>query len=56
MRDDGCGFLVGRDGGLGLTGMRERALLAGGLLDVRSRPGAGTTVELTLPEAAGARL
>jgi len=38
----------GRDGGLGLSGMRERALLAGGRLAIRSRPGRGTTVELTL--------
>jgi signal transduction histidine kinase len=28
--------------------MRERARLAGGRLRVRSRPGAGTVVELTL--------
>jgi signal transduction histidine kinase len=43
--DNGCGFSgPGRDGGLGLTGMRERARLAGGQLDVRSAPGEGTTV------------
>jgi two-component system, NarL family, sensor histidine kinase UhpB len=47
--DDGCGFTgPGRDGGVGLTGMRERARLAGGWLDVRSTPGEGTTVELHL--------
>jgi two-component system sensor histidine kinase UhpB len=47
--DNGCGFAgPGRDGGLGLTGMRERARLAGGQLDVRSAPGEGTTVELRL--------
>ena len=47
--DDGCGFTgPGREGGLGLTGMRERARLAGGWLDVRSVPGQGTTVELRL--------
>lgn len=36
--------------GLGLAGMRERALLAGGRLDVRcgARDGAGTIVELAL--------
>ena len=28
--DDGRGFTAGRNGGLGLSGMRERALLAGG--------------------------
>jgi two-component system, NarL family, sensor histidine kinase UhpB len=47
--DDGCGFAgPGREDGLGLTGMRERARLAGGQLDVRSTPGEGTTVELRL--------
>jgi two-component system sensor histidine kinase UhpB len=48
--DDGRGFndAVPELGGLGVTGMRERARLAGGRLRVRSRPGAGTVVELTL--------
>jgi two-component system, NarL family, sensor histidine kinase UhpB len=46
--DDGCGFEQGRDGGLGLSGMRERALLAGGHLSIWSRPGQGTRVELTI--------
>jgi len=48
--DDGGGFHAGRidEGRCGLTGMRERAMLAGGRLDLRSKPGAGTTVELTL--------
>ncbi len=40
-------------GGLGLIGMRERAEIAGGRLTVRSRPGEGTTVELTFPAAPG---
>ena len=35
-------------GGLGLSGMRERALLVGGHLDVFSAPGEGTTIELTM--------
>ncbi len=35
-------------GGLGLSGMRERALLIGGRLRIASRPGDGTTVELIL--------
>ena len=34
-------------GGLGLIGMRERAEIAGGKLTVTSRPGGGTTVELS---------
>jgi two-component system sensor histidine kinase UhpB len=48
--DDGVGFndAVDAGAGLGITGMRERARLAGGRLRVRSRPGSGTVVELTL--------
>ena len=46
--DDGRGFEGGRDGGLGLSGMRERALLAGGSLAIFSKPGQGTRVELTI--------
>jgi two-component system, NarL family, sensor histidine kinase UhpB len=47
--DDGCGFderTTAR--GLGLTGMRERAVLAGGRVAVLSVPGEGTMVELAL--------
>jgi two-component system sensor histidine kinase UhpB len=51
--DDGEGFTNGEQkAGLGLTGMRERAVLAGGRLDVSSTPGAGTTIELRLGAAA----
>jgi two-component system, NarL family, sensor histidine kinase UhpB len=46
--DDGRGVNGGRNGGLGLSGMRERALLVGGTLDVRSRRGDGTTITLTM--------
>jgi two-component system sensor histidine kinase UhpB len=46
--DDGCGFTERREGGLGLSGMRERALLAGGQLSIFSGQGRGTRVELTL--------
>jgi two-component system sensor histidine kinase UhpB len=46
--DDGRGFAAGRGGGLGLSGMRERALLAGGELEIRSTVGEGTRVELTI--------
>lgn len=35
--------------GLGLLGMRERALLAGGRTEVESRPGGGTTVRASFP-------
>jgi two-component system sensor histidine kinase UhpB len=46
--DDGQGFEAPRDRGLGLSGMRERALLAGGQLMIWSGPGQGTRVELTI--------
>jgi two-component system sensor histidine kinase UhpB len=46
--DDGQGFRRRRDGGLGLSGMRERALLAGGRLAIWSEDGNGTRVELTI--------
>jgi two-component system sensor histidine kinase UhpB len=46
--DDGRGFNHGRDGGLGLSGMRERALLAGGELTIWSAAGQGTRVELRI--------
>jgi len=37
------------DSSYGIRGMRERALLIGATLDVRSRLGEGTTVELVVP-------
>ncbi len=46
--DDGRGCAGGRPGGLGLSGMRERALMAGGDLHVHSPRGGGTRVELTV--------
>ena len=47
--DDGGGFDTAEtSGGFGLTGMRERAALAGGTVTVSSHPG-GTTVRATLP-------
>lgn len=49
--DDGVGFEV--DGAtlrsLGLAGMRERASLANGRLDIASTRGHGTTIELVVP-------
>jgi two-component system sensor histidine kinase UhpB len=48
--DDGRGFAFDEsEGGLGIAGMRERALLIGGELTIESRPGRGTTVRLTVP-------
>ena len=42
--DNGSGFAFAEEGkGLGLSGMRERALLVGGSLDIDSRPGKGTS-------------
>jgi two-component system sensor histidine kinase DegS len=55
VRDDGQGFDVAAAAApgdvprLGLLGMRERALAAGGTLEVRSRPGSGTFIEVELP-------
>jgi two-component system, NarL family, sensor histidine kinase UhpB len=47
--DDGRGFAFDEsEGGLGIAGMRERALLIGGDLTIESRPGHGTTVRLTV--------
>jgi signal transduction histidine kinase len=48
IRDDGIGFVVdsaGETGHFGLVGMRERAKLIGGALNVTSKPGEGTKVE-----------
>ncbi|HET7121740.1 MAG TPA: sensor histidine kinase [Solirubrobacterales bacterium] len=48
--DDGRGFAFDEaESGLGIAGMRERALLVGGELTIESRPGAGTTIRLTVP-------
>lgn len=66
VRDDGRGIdpqalEAGRDGHWGLSGMRERAERMGAQLKVWSRAGAGTEVELSVPneiafaEAPGAR-
>lgn len=55
VRDDGRGFAFeAADAGLGLAGMRERALLVDGKLDVESRLGGGTTIRLTVPPGPGA--
>ncbi|MFC3835582.1 MULTISPECIES: sensor histidine kinase [Deinococcus] len=53
VRDDGRGFDPGGPvaGTLGQRGMRERAAGVGGTLDVRSAPGQGTTVTLSVPVA-----
>jgi two-component system sensor histidine kinase UhpB len=51
--DNGSGFAFAEEGkGLGLDGMRERALLVGGELEIDSRPGKGTIVRLEVPAGA----
>jgi signal transduction histidine kinase len=52
VQDDGAGFAPGaprKPQSLGLAGLRERAYLLRGALDIRSAPGAGTTVEARIP-------
>jgi len=56
IRDDGRGFGAGdaapsdpREGGYGLGSIRERTLMLGGELAVRTRPGGGTTIEVRMP-------
>ena len=68
VRDDGRGFAADRrseteeqdrDGapevlsGFGLRGMRERAELVSAELEVRSQPGVGTTVRVSVPISSG---
>ena len=51
VHDDGVGFdieKVSNKAQFGLTGMRERAQLIGGELDITTKPGAGTTIKLTV--------
>jgi signal transduction histidine kinase len=52
VRDDGRGLeasATGSGSGLGLTGIRERALSLGGEATVRSVRGEGTTVRVAIP-------
>ena len=56
IEDDGKGFSTFNKRlmvkGLGLTGMRERAALIGGSLEIESAPGKGTTIYVRIPAAA----
>lgn len=54
VRDNGKGFEPGSgtSRGLGLGGMRERAGLVGGELEIESAPGAGTAIVLRVPAEA----
>jgi NarL family two-component system sensor histidine kinase YdfH len=52
IKDDGSGFETSKEvnsGHYGLVGMRERARLAGGTLEIHSQPGEGTALRLRLP-------
>jgi len=53
VEDDGAGFdpsaAARASARLGLSGMKERARLVGGMLTIESNPGAGTTVCLRVP-------
>jgi len=52
VRDNGCGIrpeTLSNPLSIGLTGMRERALLLGGHCEIRSEPGEGATVDVRLP-------
>jgi signal transduction histidine kinase len=54
IRDDGVGIHPdilesGRSGHYGLSGMRERAVQSGGTLEIWSRAGTGSEVDLTIP-------
>jgi len=50
--DDGCGFDTSSPSmksGLGLLGMEERLRLVGGKLEIRSRPGRGVVIKVSIP-------
>jgi signal transduction histidine kinase len=59
IRDDGTGFRVAEldrpdsRRGLGLIGMRERALQLAGVVSLESGPGQGTALRITLPARVG---
>jgi signal transduction histidine kinase len=60
IRDDGEGFSIDGNaesphGHLGLSGMRERAEMAGGWWRIESQPGEGTAVEFWVPDRPGTR-
>jgi signal transduction histidine kinase len=50
IKDDGKGFdPEATNGGLGLISMAERAHLIGGTISIDSKPGAGTSIKLSVP-------
>ena len=56
VQDDGVGFnpQAESNSGMGIRGIRERAEILGGRVDVSSLPGAGTTITVWIPVQAGA--
>ena len=58
VRDNGSGFREGRPartGGKGIRSMKKVAALLGGMLALKSAPGEGTEIRLTLPVSTGKR-
>jgi two-component system CheB/CheR fusion protein len=57
VEDNGTGFNpneeIAGDKGMGLIGMRERAALVGGILEIESRPKEGTTIFARVPAQFG---
>ncbi len=52
IEDDGQGFPLGQDSAsFGIRGMGKRAESIGATLDIRSSPGKGTSVQVTVPRA-----
>ncbi len=54
IEDDGVGFdlqqvLGANDKGLGLVGLRERAALVGGMVEIESQPDEGATMFVRIP-------
>lgn len=49
VRDDGCGFAGAPPEDRGIGGIRERAMLLHGTVDIDSTPGEGTRVVLSIP-------
>ncbi len=61
IKDDGDGFCTKiltdalQQGSLGVDGMRERVEMLGGMFALRSQPGQGTRIEITIPRAGSVR-
>jgi signal transduction histidine kinase len=49
VRDDGVGITAPRNGGFGLTAMRQRVQGLAGTLEIESEPGGGTAISASIP-------